>query len=123
LLELAKDRFSVFIRPKICLSLGKIGGQESFDALVDILCMGPMEREHCLTVLSQDRAAAEIALLRRATQANPDEQLAICFALGRLGSEQSRLYLESMAAADDSQLSVAAKQALSTLAEKPANPK
>jgi len=115
LLELAKDRFSIFIRPQICQALGEIDGDESLEALVEILGMGTTERDQAVAALSRRRAAAETTLLRRAAEVDAAQQVAICFALGKLGSEQAKPYLEGAATSDDLALAAAAKQALLNL--------
>lgn len=118
LLELAADRFAVFIRPSICAALGKIEGDEALDALVDISAMGDSEWQRAFAELSKRGPAAEAALLRRGAEADAATQRPICIALGHLGSDDCRPFLQTAAASDNPQLAAAAKQALDELAKR-----
>jgi hypothetical protein len=115
LLDLAKDRFSTFIRPQICVALGDIEGDEALEALVEVLGMGSAEWDHAMSALSRRGPAAEEALLRGAQGGDFAKQAAICKALGLLGSEASRSYLESASTSEDSTLAATAQQAQKVL--------
>lgn len=113
--ELAADRFSVFVRPRICAALGKIGGESSCDALIDLLGMGDSEREQAEKALAHCGPVAEDILLRRGAAAEPALMKAICLALEKLGTEKSVAFLSAATANADTSVAAAAKQALSKI--------
>ena len=112
LVALAHGSFSHFVRPKICEALGNIGGEESCDALVDILGMGDEERENATTALARCAPIAETVLLRRAASADVNLKRAICTALARFGTAQSIPFLRTATVDLDTGLVSAAQQAM-----------
>jgi HEAT repeat protein len=110
--DLARDPLGVFVRPKVCAALGKIGGEPSCEALVDILGMGDAERAAAIPALAQCGAVAEDVLLRRSATAELAHQRAICQALAEVGTAKSLDYLTAAAENPDPALASAARQAL-----------
>ena len=110
--DLAADPSGVFVRPQVCAALGKIGGEPSCEALVDILGMGDSEREQAIAALEKGGPAAEEVLLRRGATAEPANKRAICLALAKIGTEKSREFLTTASADVDQTVADAAKGAL-----------
>lgn len=110
--DLAQDRFSVFVRPRICVALGKIGGEAACEALIDLLGMGDAEREHAEKALAQCGPGAEEVLLRRGESAETPLKRAICLVLEKTGTKKSVEFLTAAAKDSDAGVSASAQRAL-----------
>ena len=109
---LARDRLSTFVRPKICVALGKLKGEAALEALIDILGMGWTEQDQALRELKNFGPEVEPALLKRAETADPNFQIVICSTLQTLGTTNSIPFLEAAAKGDNPQVADAARKAL-----------
>lgn len=112
---LARDRMSTFIRPKICVALGKLQGEAALDGLIDILGMGWTEQEHALRALATFGPTAEPALLARGESGDASFKPAICAALASLGTAESIPFLEAAAKDANAQVAEAARKAIAAI--------
>ena len=118
LVEWAKDQFSHFERPRICQALGKLKGEQSLSAMIEMLLIDPAVRDLAIKLLASFGPEAENALLKRGETAVGDERAVICTALGDLGTDQSVPFLEKATEDEKPAIAEAAKQALRKVQER-----
>ena len=118
LATLSRERMSVFVRPKICVALGKLQGEQALDALIDISGMGWTEQEHALRAIATFGPAAEPALLKRGETADVSLKPSICLALQSLGTAASLPFLETAAKDENPQVADAARKAIAAIGKR-----
>jgi hypothetical protein len=118
LVALAREPTSTFIRPKICVALGKLQGEIALAGLIDISGMGWSERDFSLKEFANFGPQVEPALLARGETADDNLKPAICAALQSFGTSASLPFLEGVAENKDPQVAGPARRAIAAIGER-----